>query len=210
MGGPEKSPHLLSKNQVEAELTQLGLPAKNAANGIHYQKDGSGVFIHREEAYRVKRLTPECVAALRKTGKNSVARYTSACKKLSKSQEISNLTATRRAIQELRKSGILSCASSSTLSRNLETLEKACIDWAEARSTVARLLHQTKVRQTQIDEMKKQLATLNDVLEKDKEAVRTASASETKVSAKKKSLVLALTKETQQELAQVQIMLRAA
>ena len=209
MAGPEKPLHLLSRTEVETELTQLGLQATNAENGIHYTKDGSGVFIHKEEAYRVKRLTPDCVTALRKTGKKSVARYAAAYKKLAKSQEIANLTATRDAIQELRTSGILACSSSARLSQNLERLEKACVGWAEARSTVARLLHQTKVRQTQIDELKKQLATLNDVLAKDKEAARAASAAEAKVSVKKKSLVLALAKETQQDLEQVQAMLHA-
>ena len=209
MGGREERVPLLSKKQAEAELSKIGLSSQSTSDGIHYKKDGSGVFIHKEEAYRVKPLSPDCIAALRKKGKTSISHYLEASKKLAKSQEIANLNATRAAISQVRNSGILSCAASSPLSDRLDMMEKACTEWAEARGTVARLLHQAKARQTQIRDMKEQLATLNDVLDKDKEAVRAASATEAKVRAKKKSLVLTLAHETQQDLVQVQALLRA-
>ena len=197
---------LLNKYQVESELKQMGLHPNHVRNGLQYGKDGGGLYIHREDAYRVQHLNKQCVAALRKKGRKSTALYTSACKALVQSQEISNLNATLRAIAELRASGLIDCAPTAALSAQLEVLSKACREWVERRSRVAHLMHQVKAREGQIDDVQRQLATLQDVLAQDKEAVKRASAAEFKLQTKKKPYIMNLVRDTHNTVSRIQQM----
>ena len=199
LGGPDGEERLLTKDQASERLRQWGLPASDAKRvGLHYKSNGSAVWVQHENAYRVRELNATCVNDLKGKGKQIIQAFLQASQKTAQSQDIENLSTLSRASTNIRESGLVACSNGST--RRLELLSHACDEWAQARSTVARLMHQTKARKSKIEALKQQLATMQDVLAKDQDAVEEAKKKEETMAHKKHALVAALSAEISQDM----------
>ena len=205
MGGAEGREILLNQAQVTSRLASMGL-STNSSPGFHLLPGGGAVVIRKEQGYTLQRVDGECLNAARALGNAAVRKFAEAAHRIMQSQQIANLSALIDAIKELQTSGIIKCSSSQSFAARLEILTRACEEWAAARSKVARLLHQTKARQLQIEMLKKKVDTLRDALGKDKDAVSAAMAVENGIVTNKKELILSLTHELREEAADLLVL----
>jgi len=200
MGGPDSAARVYSKQQLGGQLQALGLPGKDAIPGFHVVPGGGAVVVQPVEGYRLQRLDEKCVRALEAAGHEAFQRFAAAARAVQHSQEISNLDALSAAAEALRQSPLASCNDGDALTNRLKILQKSCESWSAARTKVARLLHQKKSRELQLQKLRQQLSTATDVLAKDQEAVHAASAAEKQVAQRKRGLVLGLAAEMEQEV----------
>lgn len=202
IGGPAFTDRLLSASQAGLELAQLGLQTNKAPQvGAHALPQGGAVIVQKKEAYRVQRLTQDCVASLRSNSwEHSVREWQHAAEALVKSQEIANLERLQAACAALRASHVGSC--SAPLQEKLPILEKNCQQWAASRRRVAALMHQEKQRRKHMEELRKQLETQQDLISKDQEAVRAAQHAEQQSAAARapviRTMILQLSQDTRQ------------
>jgi len=200
MGGPDSAARVYSKQQLGGQLKALGLSGKDAISGFHVVPGGGAVVVQPVEGYRLQRLDEKCVRALEAAEHEAFQRFAAAARAVQHSQEISNLDALSAAAEALRQSPLASCSDGDALTNRLKILQKSCESWSAARTKVARLLHQKKSRELQLQNLRQQLSTATDVLAKDQEAVQAASAAEKQVAQRKRGLVLGLAAEMEQEV----------
>ena len=203
---------LLTKQQMTKELSELGITTEvGTRTGLHLSKNGGAVVVEEEAAFRVRRLSAACVQTFRKKSKGVLKQFEHSADNMLRSQEIANIEGVVSASSALKTSGVLACSSTGELfARRLDVLTDACNAWRDARSKVARLMHQAKARKLQIEALNKKLATMHDVLRKDTDAVESASIAEQKIAAVKRPLVMGLIREVCYDLKDIKDMAASA
>jgi hypothetical protein len=198
IGGAAGSASLLNREQATAKLAAMGAP-ENLSAGFHLLPAGGAIVVRQENGFTLQRVDGDCVKALRARGHEAARKFAEAAHKLMQSQQIANLTGVMSAVTELQASGILHCSSSQAYATRLQVLTKSLEEWAGARNKVARLLHQIKSRQLQLQSLHQQLDTLRDVLAKGDEDLNAAVLAENTLVKNKKGFILNLARELGKE-----------
>ena len=198
VSGAASSRSLLSREQATAKLAAMGAPA-NLSAGFHLLPAGGAIVVRQENGYTLQRVDGECVKALRERGHDATKKFAEAVHNLMQSQQIAHLRGVMATVTELQASGIINCSSSRSYATRLQVLTKSLEEWAGARNKVARLLHQTKSRQLQLQTLQKQLDTLRDVLGKGEEELNAAVLAENAFVNNKKGFILSLAAELGKE-----------
>ena len=203
LGTASHSDKLLTASQASVELAQLGVASdKTLQTGAHPLPHGGAVVVQKKEAYRLQRLTPECVASLRSGQWEGIAReWRQAAEALITSQEIANLQRLQAACAALRRTDVGSCAKS--LQEKVPILERNCEQWAVARQRVAAQLHQEKQRRLHIEALRKQLTTQEDLLTKDGEATRASQQAEQRTANARAPVIKSMITEISQDARQI-------